>query len=205
MAGFKATLQETKKAKPVASKKSSVCAIDKVPKNVKTAVNAYIAAVKAKKEAEAVLKLQGSIISSFCSEKYDEKGFENDFHKSFSVASGGNELKYVTQNRFSVSNEDEDALRDLFQDNFDKLFVEDFSVQFKSEVFENERLQDELMNLCGPEDSTERMDNFNKFFSTFSSFSVAKDFDEKIFDVVKSQDELDEVRVYVKPYKASLK
>lgn len=195
--GFSKALKDNK-TKKVVTKKSSVVEITDAPKEIKDSVDAYVAALAAKKAAEAELKLHGATFSEFCLEKYDENGFGSKFSKSYSVASDDNLLKYVSPNRFSIDTDDEPKLKKLFGKKFETMFNEKFDVKLKDEVFKNEALQDELMELVGE-------DNFAKFFDTVSSFSVVENYDEKVFDIAGTQDKLDEIRTFVKPTKASLK
>jgi hypothetical protein len=197
MASFKQVLKDQGTIKTPKKSKSNVLLIDNPPANVRKAIDDYCKAVKEKKAAEAEMKVQGDMITTFASKKQDEKAFDGDFHKSFDLQGEKETIKYVTSDRFIINSEDEKPLKEVFGKKFNEMIREKFEVTMKEEVIENEDLQKEFMALMG--------DNFSRFFDVKTSLVTTKDFDEKIYSVVENQEKLDEVRTYVRPWKASLK
>jgi hypothetical protein len=150
--------------------------------------------VAKKKQIEADMNKAFAEISKFASEIQDKDGFAGDYSKSYKLG----DLKYVTKNQYTINPGDEEVIKDLFGKNFKKLIEEEFSITLKEEVISNEELQDEFIEIIGE-------DNFARFFDTNSKFKVKDDFDKNIYEVVKTKGKLEEVRAFIKQYKAALK
>lgn len=184
-------------AKP-AAKKSSVPVITDAPADVTAAVKAYVKAVDSKKEAEAEMANQFTVVDEFVTKVQDEKAFKGSFSKSYKVQlDTGDTVLYSSQNRFKINPEAEEDIKALLGDNFGAMVQEKLTVTVKEEVFEDEALMKELGELLG--------DNFSKFFNSKMELKVKDNFDEKIFAVAKTAKKLAEVRTFIEPWKHTLK
>ena len=195
---FQNAINKNAKPAPKPKSKSTNKVYLDVPKKVMDAVDAFQKAKKAKKEAEAEMSFNEAVIIEAVKPEQDKDGFNNDYKKSYNVKGNQTDAKYVTQNRASISEEDEDEIRNMLGSDYDFLIVENHTVQLKKEVFDSEKMQEELMSLLGEE-------NFAKFFDTSKKLAVADDYDKNIYGVVKDQKELDKVRTFVRPYKAAVR
>lgn len=179
-------------------KKASSKAYVSVSDEVKEAVDNFVAAKKAKKQAEADMKFNETTIIDAVKEIQDKDGFTNQYASSYDVQGNTEDVKYVTQNRASVSIDDQDKIEKLLGNDYDSLIQENVTVSLKSEVFDDDAKQEELMNLLGEE-------KFAEFFEVDTKLAIKEGFNKAIYTVVKKQDKLDEVRTFVKPYKAAVR
>ena len=198
MASFKQVLKDQGTVKTSKKTKSDVPMVDNAPATVRKAIDDYCKAVKDKKAAEADMKVQGDIVIGFASGVQDERAFQGNFHKSYDLQGDNEKIKYVTSDRFIINAEDEKNLKEVFgKEDFSKMIREKFEVSMKEEVMENEDLQKEFMALMG--------DNFASFFEVKTSLVTTDDFDRNVYPVAKNQEKLNEIRTFVRPWKASLK
>ena len=192
---FEDVLNQNATAKKPAAKKSSMPTVETTPE-VKEAVDDFVKAKKAMSAAKADMDAAGTVVIDYGNDKYDELAFNNNFRKSFKLEGNESEIKFVTSNKFGLNVDDEPEIREVLGDSFDNLIETKFNVTLKAEVFENEKLKADLMNLVG--------DRFSEFFDTSKSLKVKDDFDKNVFNSV-DKGGLDDLRVFVKPYKPSLK
>jgi len=196
MTSFKDKLQETKVSK-VSVKKTSVPILTNVPDEITKAAIDFLAKNKKKKELETELAALNSQIAEYTQEIQDSRAFKGDFNNSYKIPAGDAEVMVTTKNVFSINSEDESKIKKLFGKQFDSLIKEKLEVVLKDEVFENENLQNELMELMD--------DDFSKFFNTFTTLKVQEDYDEKIYLFAKTQVNLDNIRILIKPSKSAIK
>ena len=196
MASFKDTLQASKQTK-ASAKKTTVPVLENVPANITQASSDFIAKMKQKKQLEADLAALNSEIAEYTQGVQDDRAFKGDFNNSYKIPVGEEFLMVTTKNVFKINPEDEDKIRKMFGDKFPEFIKEKLEVVLKEEVFQNEALQNELMELLG--------DSFSKFFNTFTSLKVQDDYDEKVYSFAKTAKKLADIRVLVEPSKAALK
>lgn len=194
---FKQAIAKSKSATQPAAKKSSMPIIEITDSNVSSAIADFIDAQGREKSAKADKEFAGATVIEHVRAIQDKKALKGDFHKSYQVKSDSGNVKFVTADKFSVNDEDEDNLKNLLGESYDSLLEEKVSVTLKAEIFEDEKKQTELMNLLG--------DKFAEFFDVNTKLQAVKGFDEKIYQAVDSQAKLDEVRTYAKQNKPSVR
>ena len=193
---FAKKLESAKVDKPTAAKKSSSPVLDNAPENVKEAVDAVVAAKKEMKEAKAKLTKNEETVLNYVKPIQDEQAFAMNHHKSYDVVGNEETVKFVSANKFSVSSADEDNLVELLgEERFNERFEKNENLTAKKEIFTNEEMQEELLELLG--------DKFEKFFEYTATLKVKEDFDKKQYAL--SKDELDDLRVFAKQAKPALK
>jgi len=181
MDNFKDAIKKQAKVKKPSSKKESMVSIDTVPDNIQNSITGYNKAVKNKKTAEAEMKILGSEIIDFARQHQDEEAFNGNYRKSYKLEGESDSVKFVTSDKFSIDPEDEAEIKKILKKNFSSYIEEKFKVNIKPEIFENEDLQKEFMELIG--------DRFNEFFETELSLATVKDFDQSIYQAVSDQAE----------------
>jgi hypothetical protein len=189
---FNDALKANAKAKTT-TKKSTVPVIETYPKEVGDAATKLVDLKAQEKTLKAEINDTSSVIIEFASKVQDEHAFNGDFHKSYAIG----DITYVSKNQFSINTEDAATIKKILGKAYSSMILEKMDVKLKEEVFESEALQKELMSLLG--------DTFSKFFDVATALRVCEDYDKKIYDVLRSQDKINELRVYVKPYSPSLK
>lgn len=198
MDNFKDAIKKQAKVKKPASKKEAMASIDIVPDNIRDNIASYNKAIKDKKAAEADIKIFGSEIIDFAREHQDKEAFHGSYRKSYKIKGKDDDsVKFVTSDRFSIDSEDEAEIKKILKKDFSSFIEEKFNVNIKPEIFENEDLQKEFMELIG--------NRFDEFFETELSLATVKDFDQSIYQAVSDQDSLDELRIFVKQNKPALK
>ena len=193
---FQKAIKKSAAPAPKPKSKASVAYLA-VSKAVSDAVDKFQAAKKAKKEAEAEMSFNESIVIDAVRPVQDKDGFNNNYKKSYSIKGNTNDAKYVTQNRASIASEDADEIKNMLGSDYEFLIEEKVTVTLKAEIFADEERQEELMKLLG--------EKFNEFFDVTTKLAVADDYDKNVYAVVNDQDKLDKVRTFVKPYKAALR
>jgi len=193
---FLDALENAENTKPKAKKKSGSVEL-KAPASVKNAIDSFNVAKTDKKKAESIMKKHEPTILEFVKKKQDKTGFDGKFVKSFDVKGNDSKVKYVSSNRHTVANDDVNLIEEILGDNFDSLIKREWTIKVKSEVLESQKMQKELMKIMGK--------RFGDFFETSSKLVTSNDFDSKVFEAVDSQEDLDDLRTFVKPYKASLR
>jgi hypothetical protein len=194
-AGF-GDMLKTATTKKKATSKSKIPVID-ASDHIKEAVDRYITATKAYKEAEAEKKEAGGTIIDFTCVRQDDDGYNNNFRHSYSIPGmNDSQVKFVSSNRFSINAEDAGQIEEILGDKFSELIEQKFTVKLRPEIFEDSDLQEELMNRLG--------DRFAVFFETVTSLKVCDEFDRKVYQAVDS-DSLAALRTFCRPYTPSLR
>lgn len=194
---FAKALDKSKVDKKPAAAKSSAGTVD-APDNIKKAVDRFNKAKAEMKKAEAEMRATEPEIIDFVRAIQDAAGFADEFKKSYDVDGEETKIKYVTQNRYSISGDDVAEIKKMLGEAFDVLFSTDYDVIMRSEVLKDPELQAQLMKLL------KGGELFDKFFYTHVTVKAEKDFDSKIYKHV-TESKLAELRVFVKQYKASLR
>ena len=191
---FGAMLGATKKTE-AAPKKGKMPTLD-APPEVREAVDRYQEAKATIKQAEAVCDVDGAIITGFVREKQDADGFARKFSGSYAVMGFKSTAKVVYANKYSLSGEDAAQLAEILGPNFEPMITQKHTVSLKAEIFEDEALQAELMELVG--------DRFAEFFETKTTLGVCEEFNKIVYQVLKPED-LENLRVYARQYKPSIR
>jgi hypothetical protein len=164
---------------------------------VKDAVDQYQEAKAQAKQAEAVMDVTGAVIGGFVREVQDRDGYAGKFSGSYAVMGNKATAKVIYANKFNLSPEDEAELASVLGlENFGQMVKKNFTVKLRDEVFTDEAKQKELMALVG--------DRFPEFFETKMALAVCEDFNKLVYAVVKPE-ELDNLRVYARQYKPSIR
>lgn len=189
---FKQALKDNKQAKTT-TKKSSVVTIQNIPARIQKKSEEFVRLNQQKKEIETELKAISDGIIDYTRGYQDAEGFAGNFAKSFNVG----DVQVVTKNAYSINANDEAQIKKVLGRAYSEMIEERFTIKVKDEVMASTQLQEELMALLG--------DNFSKFFDVESSLFVKDDFDKDIYKVAGTQEKLDEIRTFIKPYKPSVK
>lgn len=196
MASFKEAIDKNKQVKPKAAK-STVPVLEDVPEEITAAAGEYIKKAKEKKVLEADLASLNGTISEYVAEIQDQRAFKGEFNNSYAIPAGDVNLTVTTKNVFKINPEDEPRLKTVFGEKYNDFIEEKVDVTLKGEVFKNDALQEELMELLG--------DNFSRFFDVTTSLKVKENFDEKVYAFAKTAKKLSDIRTLVEPIKATLK
>ena len=130
----------------------------------------------------------------------DKDGFGLRHSKSYEVVGNEETVKYVTQDRFTLNSDDEENIREIAGDKFDDDFEIDTTVTLKKDVFSDEAKQEQLMKLL----TDKKLGNlFAEFFETKQVLKTKKGFDTRQFGY--NEDDLTDLRIFVKQYKAALR
>jgi len=193
---FLDALENSETTKPKKSKSKGSLEL-KAPAAVKSAIDIYNDAKADKKAAEATMKKHETTILDYVRKAQDKAGFEGNFLKSFDVEGKDGKVKYVSSNRHTVKNDDVNLIKEILGENFDTLIKKKWKIWVKPAILESRASQKELMEIMG--------ERFSEFLETSSALVPCDDFDKKVFDACDSQEDLDDLRTFVKPYKASLR
>jgi hypothetical protein len=196
-AAFGDMLKKTATVKEPAKTKSKMPVLD-APEHVRQAVDEYIDAKTKEVVAKAEKEAAETVVLQFTGDVQDEDGYKGKFQTSYAVPGNkpGNQVKYISSNRFSINGNDKDKLEEMLGDQYPEMVQEEYTVKLRLEVFEKEELQAELMELVG--------DRFEEFFETILSLKVKEDFNKNLYRVV-DKGGLPELRTFCKPYKAALR
>jgi len=180
--------------KSPAKKKSSASVInpsDAIKESVDKLVKSKAALAVAKAD---IASLEPEIIEA-AREVQTGDALKGNFRKSYEIRGNDSTVKFVSANKFSIAEDDVDDLKVALGDDFDNLITTSYTVKMKAEVFENDELSDELMNLLG--------DRFGDFFETITNRKVCEDFDKKLFDL--DPDVREDVKELAKQAKPALR
>ena len=195
---FAKALETTKVDKPTATKKSSMPLLSKAEtaKEVRIAVDSVNEAKAELKAAKAKLAKNETVVINFVKPVQDRDAYAGNHSKSYEVEGNKGSVKFVSANKFSVSSEDEENLLELLgEERFNERFEKKESLSVKAEIFTNDKLQAEMMELMG--------DKFSLFFEYTATLKVKEDFDRKQYALNES--ELADLRVFAKQAKPALK
>jgi hypothetical protein len=193
---FGDVLKKAATAEPKKAKKPTMPTIVDAPPDVKVAVDEYQEAKATFKKAEATMNHNGDIIQDFVRQVQDTAAYAGRYHGSYAVQGNVHQVKAVYQNKYSINAEDEGELTTLLGPYFDSLITRKPSVKLKVEVFENEELQAELMELIG--------ERFGDFFEATVSLGVCEDFSRLIYQHVQPE-QMNMLRTFARQYKPSLR
>lgn len=193
---FGAALAATKKADSDTPKKGKMPVIADAPEEVKAAVDQYQEAAAQKKQAEGVMDVCGPVILDHARARMDADGFAGRFSGSYAIVGHTTTAKVVSQNKYSLSADDEGQLAEILGEQFPNMIQKKFTVALKAEVFENPELQAALMEAIG--------DRFPEFFETKVSMGVCEGFNKEVYRVL-SPESLENLRVFAKQYKPSIR
>jgi len=160
---------------------------------------AFLAAKKKMKEAEGEMRLIEGPLLELCTKKQDDDASNSDYNGSYSLITEDKVTKatFISQDKFYVSNDEENVkeLKSVLGSEFDNEVEKESSVTLKPEVFQDEKLKKELVNILGA--------NFSKFFQTTVKYSMKSGFDERIYKFAKKPEDLIKLRALcgrAKPY-----
>jgi hypothetical protein len=148
------------------------------------------------KQAEAAMNAAGETIMAAVREHQDADGYAGRYQGSYAVIGNRHQVKVIYANKFSINAEDEEALAELLGGHFETLVEKKFSVKLKDEVFTDDALQAELMDLVG--------ERFAEFFDTTVNLSVCEGFSREIYRAV-SEEHLPMLRTFARQYKPSIR
>lgn len=188
----------TPKSKKAKSKVEKEIILD-APQEVKDSITKVIKAKADKKKAESEIKVNETPVIGFGKELQDGRALSGDFNKSYKIQGANDEdvVTFVTANKFSHKEGDEEEIAELMgEDNFDELMPKSYEIKVKEEVFADSDMQEFLMTKMGK--------RFNEFFEVESSRKVVSNFDEELYKRYE-QEEIDDIRVYVKQAKPSIR
>ena len=162
---------------------------------IRRSVDELVAAKKGLAIAKAdIVSLEPEIIA-VAREVQEADALTGNFRKSYDVRGNESTIKFVTANKFSIAEDDIDELSELLADDFENMVETSYTVKFKAEIFDDEALSDELMNLIG--------DRFEDFFETVTHRKVCEDFDKKLYNL--DSDVREDVKELAKQAKPALK
>lgn len=180
------------------SKKQTKEIITNAPQAVKKAISKLIKAKSDKKKAESEIKVNENPIIEFGHELKDGRALDGDYNKSYKIQGDSDDdvVTFVTANKFSHKEDDEEELEEIMGDDFEELMPKSYSIKVKAEIFNDPDMQKELMERMG--------DKFNEFFEVESSRKVIDTFDEELYKRF-DKDQIDDIKVFVKQSKPSLR
>ena len=139
-----------KTSAPTGTKKSSKIAAT-VTDEIKAAVDAIIQLKARIKADEAALGDKESGVISHVRVQQDQHAFQGEFSKSFDVPGNTGALTYVTSDRFSVPQGEEEltALKQLIGDQkFTDLFIEKTTLSIKPAILADETKLEQFLTAC---------------------------------------------------------
>ena len=168
------------------------------PAPVKEAITAVVKAKTEKKKAESDIKVSETPVIEFGSSLKDERAFNGDYKKSYKIeGSEGETITFVTANKFSHDEADEDDLEELMgEENFNDMIPKMFLIKVKEEIFADPEMQEFLMKKMG--------DRFNEFFEVETTRKVTPTFDEDLYKRF-DEDKVADIKVFVKQSKPSIR
>ena len=193
---FAQALEKTKKTTTTAKPKGKHPVVDG-PAEVKDAVDKIVEAKAEIKKQSAIQTANEQIVFDHVKPIQDKDGFAMKHSKTYEVLGNENTVKYVTQNRFSVSIDDKDNLVELLgEDGFNERFEVKEELKAVDEIFTNEDLQNEVLEKLGE-------DLFARLFVHSESLKIKGDFDKLQYAL--SEDKLADLRVFAKQYKPAIR
>ena len=195
MSKFMNAVKNSDKVEKAPAKKKNTGPVITPSDAIRESVDELVSAKKNFAVAKAdIAALEPEIISA-AREIQEADALKGNFRKSYDVRGHDSTIKFVSANKFSIAEDDVKELKELLADEYDNMVKEDIKVSLKAEVFADDNLSDELMDLLG--------DNFQKFFETTIKHSVREDFDKKLFSL--SADVREDVKDIAKQAKPALK
>jgi len=186
------------------SKKGSERATIVLPKDKEQALPNFLSHKETYKNAESMMRQEEGIIMEVCRERYDTDGLAGNFQHSYDVVGGGKKVKFVTTNRFSLSQADEviERAKELLGSEYDAIIGEEKSVEMRPEVFTSPELKAALVELVGS--------RFPEFFHTVKRYVVKSSDDLNVNQAMMkmakgSKEKLTQLREVLVPVKPCLK
>lgn len=155
---------------------------------------------KAMKEAETAMRVAETPIVLFCRDEQNKSAFEGTFRSSFDVKDGTEVSKFVSSDTFSVSQDPEvhNQLKQLFgEEVYNEVIGEETFVVMKNDVFTDEKKQEEFIALMG--------DRFGDFFESTVVLKVKPGFQERVYQLAKTEEKLIEISSLITQKKPFLK
>lgn len=199
-AAFGDMLKKTATVKEPAKTKSKMPVLD-APEHVREAVDEYIDAKIRETVAKAEKEAAETVVLEFTGDVQDAEGYDGKFKTSYAVPGNkpGNQVKYISSNRFTINGNDRDKLEEMLGDQYPEMVEEVQTVKLRAEVFDDESLKTEFMDMIKGDPEV-----FNRFFENVLTLKVREDFNKNLYRVVEKGG-LPELRTFCKPYKAALR
>ena len=195
MSKFMNAVKNSDKVEKAPAKKKASGAVINPSDSIKESVDKLVKSKADLAVAKAdIASLEPEIIEA-AREVQTVDALKGSFRKSYEIRGNVSTVKFVSANKFSIAEGDVDDLKVALGDDFDNLITTSYTVKMKAEVFENDELSDELMNLLG--------DRFGDFFETITNRKVCEDFDKKLFDL--DPDVREDVKELAKQAKPALR
>lgn len=130
----------------------------------------------------------------------DKNAFDGKFSSSYILMAGKDRVTFSTVDKFNVPQDEANisALRGILESDFNKVLKKKVSITVKDSVFEDDKLQKELMALIGEE-------KFAKFFDVEKKWIPVEGLNEKIYAISADSGKLSRVRSIVKQSKPTIK
>lgn len=194
--GFADKLKATAKPQEAKAKKKEMPKVKPDDQTIRKAVDDYKEADAIVKQGEAVREQAGDTIMLFIREVADEEAYKGNYHGSWAVLGDRHTVKVVYANKYSITPNDELELREILGEHYDNLITESHTVKLRDEVFKDELLQNELMELLG--------DRWDDFFDTIVKYKVNDNFSQALYQFLEP-DQLEHLRAYAKQNRPSLR
>lgn len=155
---------------------------------------------KAMKEAETAMRVAETPIILHCRDEQNKNALKGSFYGSFNVKDGDEVSKFVSSDSFSVSQDPEvhSQLKQLLGDEtYGEVIQEETSVTMKADVFTDEAKQNEFIALMG--------DRFGDFFESTVVLKVKSGFQERMYQLAKTEEKLVEISSLITQKKPFLK
>lgn len=172
--------------------------ITDAPDAVKEGISKVLAGKAKKKAGESEIKVGETPVIEYGLNLKDDRALNGDYNKSYKIQGENEEdvITFVTANKYSHSEEDQEEVAELMGDNFDDLMPENFTITVKEEVFADPDMQKFLMSKMG--------ERFADFFEVTKTRKVVPNFDEELYKRF-DKEKIDDIKVFVKQAKPSLK
>ena len=195
MSKFMNAVKKGNKVEKAPAKKKTTGAVIVPSDAIRESVDELVAAKKSLSLAAADISALEPEIIEAARVVQNSDVIKGNFRKSYDVRGHDSTIKFVTANKFSIAEDDIDDISELLGDDFDSMVETSYTVKFKAEIFDDEALSDELMNLIG--------DRFDDFFETVTHRKVCEDFDKKLYNLNDATRE--DVKELAKQAKPALK
>jgi len=170
------------------TEKKNEAPLIKLPEDLSAKLKRVIDEKAAMKTAESNFRLAAAPVIEFCQKRMDTDAFANDFHSSYKIQGGDNTAMYITLDKFTPAQDTESIqyMRDVLGEHFDKETKKKTTVMLKPEVFEDQKLQDELVKLIGAD--------FARFFESKITYSLKPGFDERMYKIAGNPAKLNTIK-----------
>lgn len=161
------------KTKTKAPKKSDIPEITDVDEDLSKSVREWIAADIKMKDAEASKKMaEAPILDKACEAHGEICLDEKEYHSSIKLLTNEGNLLVSFANKYSnVATDNEEELRQIYGDEYDRYFNEKTTVTLTPAAMEDEKFVAMLSDKLGPE-------KFARYFNVTEHLEVAKSYHE---------------------------